>query len=235
MKSVVRNGIEFLVVDDTKNKNFWDLDSWESDNYQIIKDKCINHTTFVNAGGWIGPFTIFSSKIFKDVYSLEPDTVAYDELKRNVELNNCDNVKIFNKAFYDENKTIEIGSNYSELGGSGTSIFQEKNSIPVETVTIRDFFKLESINEKTLLMLDVEGSEYLLFKDFDFFEEFKPTILLSLHLTFLNDENYNILISSLEKLQSIYDFNIEEIKRNREYLQYNSTFKEINILMEVKK
>lgn len=234
MKSVVRNGIEFLVVDDTKNKNFWDLDSWESDNYQIIKDKCINHTTFVNAGGWIGPFTIFSSKIFKDVYSLEPDTVAYDELKRNVELNNCDNVKIFNKAFYDENKTIEIGSNYSELGGSGTSIFQEKNSIPVETVTIRDFFKLELINEKTLLMLDVEGSEYLLFKDFDFFEEFKPTILLSLHLTFLNDENYNILISSLEKLQSIYDFNIEEIKRNREYLQYNSTFKEINILMEVK-
>jgi FkbM family methyltransferase len=235
MKSVVRNGIEFLVVDDTKNKNFWNFDSWESDNYQIIKDKCINHTTFVNAGGWIGPFTIFSSKIYKDVYSLEPDTVAYDELKRNVELNNCDNVKIFNKAFYDENTTIEIGSNYSELGGSGTSVFQEKNSIFVESITIKDFFKTELINKKTLLMLDVEGSEYLLFKDFDFFEEYKPTILLSLHLTFLNNENYDTLISSLEKLLSIYDFNIEEIKKNREYLQYGSTFKEINILMEVKK
>ena len=235
MKSVVRNGIEFLVVDDTKNKNFWNFDSWESDNYQIIKDKCINHTTFVNAGGWIGPFTIFSSKIYKDVYSLEPDTVAYDELKRNVELNNCDNVKIFNKAFYDENTTIEIGSNYSELGGSGTSVFQEKNSIFVESITIKDFFKTELINKKTLLMLDVEGSEYLLFKDFDFFEEYKPTILLSLHLTFLNNENYDTLISSLEKLLSIYDFNFEEIKKNREYLQYGSTFKEINILMEVKK
>ena len=235
MKSIVRNGVKFLVVDDTKNKNFWDIDNWESDNYQIIKEKCINHTTFVNAGGWIGPFTIFSSKIYKNVYSLEPDIVAYEELKRNVELNNCDNVKIFNKAFYDENKIIEIGSNYSELGGSGTSVFQEKNSISVETITIKNFFKTELINEKTLLMLDVEGSEYLLFKDLDFFEEFKPTILLSLHLTFLNDENYNTLITSLEKLLTIYDFNIDEVIKHREYLQYNSTFREINILMEVKK
>lgn len=234
MKEVVKNGVEFLVVDDTNNKSFWDLTTWELGNYKIIESKSLNHTTFVNAGGWIGPFTLYTSKLYDKVYSLEPDVVAYEELERNVKLNKFKNIKIYNKAFYDKNTTIKIGSNYSDLGGSGTSIFQERNSIEVESITLHDFFKTELINEKTLLMLDVEGSEYLLFDDFEFFKTYKPTILLSLHLTFLSDENYERLISSLERLRSIYEFDFDSIIENRKFLQHNTGFREINILMEVK-
>jgi FkbM family methyltransferase len=235
MKKVNRYDVEFLVVDDTENSTFWDHSAWEEENYKKIKEKSFDHTYFVNAGGWIGPFTLFASKLFKRVYSLEPDIIAFNELKRNVEINNYENVKIYNKAFYDKVTKINIGSNYSDLGRSGTSIFQEKNSIKVDTITLNKFFETELINEKTLLMLDVEGAEYLLFNDFSFFEKYKPTILLSLHLTFLTDTNYNILLSSLEKLLTIYNFDLDLITTNRKTLQYNSNFIEINVLMEPKK
>jgi FkbM family methyltransferase len=234
MKKVTRFGVDFLVNDNTENKNFWGLDSWEYDNYKIINEHSKNHTTFVNAGGWIGPFTLYSSKLFKNVLSLEPDSVAFNELKENVKLNNFENVKIFNKAFHKNNGIIEIGSDYSNLGGSGTSIFQQKNSIKVESVTLRHFFETEEIEHHSFLMLDVEGSEYLLFEDYDFFKNYRPTILLSLHLTFLTDENYSILYNSLEKLLELYNFDLNYIKKCRETQKFNTQFNEINILMKLK-
>lgn len=235
MKKIIRNDVEFLVVDDTNNNSFWDFSNWESENYFLIKELSKNHNTFVNAGGWIGPFTLYSSKIFNKVYSLEPDTVAFEELKRNVEINSFNNVKIFNKAFDNKNGQLKIGSDYSNLGGSGSSVFQEQNSITVESTTLNTFFELEKIEPNSFLMLDVEGSEYLLFDNFDFFKKFKPTILLSLHLTFLNDNNYEHLIGNLRNLLEIYNFDLEFIIKSRETQKYNSKFTELNILMEIKK
>jgi FkbM family methyltransferase len=235
MIEVVRNGINFLVKSDTKNKSFWGISNWEYNNYQIISEKSKTHSTFINAGGWIGPFTLYAAKLFKNVYTLEPDIEAFNELKENVILNNFNNVKLYRKAFYDKNGELQIGSNYSDLGGSGTSVFQEKNSIIVKSTTLRDFFEIENVGYNPLLMLDVEGSEYVLFDDYKFFERFKPTILLSLHLTFLTDDNYSFLLNCLVRLLDIYDFDIDLIKRSRVEQSYNSTFKELNILMELKK
>lgn len=235
MRKIKRNEIDFLVVEDTENNSFWNLSNWEIENYSLIKDLSKNHTTFINAGGWIGPFTLYSSKLFNKVYSLEPDTVAFDELKRNVEINSFTNVKIFNKAFSEKNGTVKIGSDYSKLGGSGSSIFQEKNSIIIESVTLNTFFELEEIEINSFLMLDVEGAEYLLFDDYNFFKKFKPTVLLSLHLSFLNDINYEHLIKKLYNLQDIYIFDLESITKNRETQKFKSSFREINLLMEPKK
>jgi len=235
MKEVIRHGVNFLVVDDTENRDFWDYSNWESDNYKIILDQSKKHNTFINAGGWIGPFTLYASKLFENVFSLEPDNVAFDELKRNVDLNNFKNVKIFNIAFLDENKSTKIGSNFSNLGRSGTSIFQEKNSINIDCVSLRNFFEKNEINKNAFLMLDVEGSEYLLFDDYEFFKTYTPTILLSLHLTFLDDKNYLRMINSLEKLKDLYNFDLEFIIKSRKNLPHNGKFQELNILMEIKK
>lgn len=235
MRKIIRNNIDFLVVDDTNNNSFWDLSNWESENYSLITKLSKNHSVFINAGGWIGPFTLYSSKIFDKVYSLEPDTVAFDELKRNVEVNSFNNVKIFNKAFDNKDGQLNIGSDYSNLGGSGSSIFQKQNSIVIDSTTLNTFFELEKIETNSFLMLDVEGSEYLLFDDFNFFKKFKPTILLSLHLTFLNDVHYEHLIKNLRNLLKLYNFDLESIIKSRDTQKYKSSFTELNILMEIKK
>ena len=231
MREVTRHGISFLVNSDTVNNDFWDIDNWELENYSIVYEISKTTSTFINAGGWIGPFTLFASKVFKDVFSLEPDIVAFEELKSNITLNQLTNVKIYNKAYSNEDSFITIGSDHSDLGRSGTSIFQTKNSIQVQSSTLETFFKEENIPFNSFLMLDVEGAEYLLFDNYEFFRKNRPTILLSLHLTLLSDCNFNVLIERLGRLESLYEFDLKTILSSRASLSFNSHFRELNILM----
>lgn len=233
MRKINRSGIDFFVVDNTKNAFFWDIDYWESENYDTIKKMSLSHDVFVHAGGWIGPFTLFASKLYRQVYCLEPDPNAFDELQKNIECNNFRNIFLDNKAFLNQEKEIIMGSNVP-LGGSVTNIFQENNGIVVNTITLKNYFTKNNIPKNSFLMLDVEGAEYLLFDDIRFFEEFTPTILVSYHLTFLTDDNFNYLVESLKKLEKIYNIDVDELMELRKTLLYGDSFVELNYLYTLK-
>jgi FkbM family methyltransferase len=235
MRNINRNGIDFLVNDNTENNGFWDINLWEDYNYRIIKEESNNHKIFVHAGGWIGPFTLYAAKLFDSVYCLEPDPDAFDELKNNIIINNYNNVFYDNKAFYNQITQILIGSDFSPLGRSGTSVFQKDKSVLVDTITLKKYYEDNNLPKNTFLMLDVEGAEYLLFDDIDFFKIYQPKILLSIHLSFLNDENFNFFIESLKKLTDLYDIDIESIYNERKEIQFGSQFRELNYLLTIKK
>lgn len=234
MKQVTRNGVTFSVVDDTADCTFWDISGWESANYNILQEMSKVHSTYVHAGAWIGPFTLFCANLYDKVYGLEPDVVAYEELKRNIALNNYNNITIENKAFLDKPGSITIGSDYSELGRSGTSMFQNNHAITVEAVTLAQYFKQHNLPKNCMLQLDVEGAEYCLLSDTDFFKEYTPTVLLSLHLMFLTDEHYNILYSGLEKLAEFYDVDLNLVASERAITPYKGEWRFIDILLKPK-
>lgn len=234
MKKVNKNGIEFLVVDDTANSSFWDIPDWEIGNYQILSEMSKNHSTFFHAGSWIGPFTLYCSNLYEKVYGLEPDIVAYEELIRNIELNGYKNIIVENKGLFSKDGSINIGSDYSELGRSGTSLFQNNNSITVETTTISNYFKKYNLPKNCMMQIDVEGSEYCLFSNTEFFREYTPTILLSFHLTFLSDENYDILYDSLSKLSDFYIIDLVEISKQRSMFPYGQNFGGFDLLIKPK-
>lgn len=232
-KTIERNGVNFLVNYSTKNSSFWDIEGWEKNNYDLILKLSESVKTFVHAGGWVGPFTLFASKLFDRVITLEPDPIAYDELKTNINLNKFENIIFLNKGFSNTNDKITIGSDYG-LGRSDTSIFNNNNSVDVECCTVRDIYEEYNINESTLLMFDVEGSEFKLFDDFHFYEKYKPHIILSLHLSWLTDENFDYMFNGLSKLSTIYDFDLESILDMRKLIPYKSSFFEKNILLTPK-
>ena len=218
MKKINRQGIEFLVYNDSSNEiaNFWEITSWEENNYVIVKDYASKCKTFVNAGGWIGPFTLFASKLYEKVYSLEPDPLAFEELANNVELNKFSNVCIENKALFDgSKKEITMGSDFSPLGRSGTSIFQKDKSVTVPCITLKEYFSKNSIPTGSFFMLDVEGAEYVLFDDLLFFNEYKPILLVEFHLKFLDDINFDKLMVALNNLKPLYKIDISYLQSNR--------------------
>jgi FkbM family methyltransferase len=234
MKQVDRNGVSFSVVTDTADAGFWNLNDWEAPNYAILKNASETHKVFVHAGAWIGPFTLFAAKLYDTVYCLEPDPVAFDELKRNIEINAYDNIVLENKAFLDKETKISIGSDYSELGRSGTSMFQKNHAVKVDTITLASYYKNHNLPKNTMLMLDVEGAEYCLFSDIKFFEEYTPTVLVSFHLTMLTDEQFNTLYSSLESLSSLYNIDLEHIKNERLVSPYGGGFRGFDLLLTLK-
>jgi hypothetical protein len=126
-------------------------------------------------------------------------------------------VNLTNKALFDKSVSeISMGSNFGELGGSGTSIFQSDKSIKVPCITLKEFFSTNNIPPlQSFLMLDTEGSEYILFDDVNFFETYKPIILIEFHIKFLNNENYNHLITSLNNLKHLYKIDTEALKNKK--------------------
>lgn len=221
---VSRNGVDFYVVDDTPNAYFWGIDGWESSNYKVLKDKSLTHDVIVQAGAWIGPFTMYCGKLYKEVYCLEPDPVARKELERNIECNNLANIQVFDNAFHSENTDITLGSDYSPLGESGTSVFQKGNPITAKGITLRSFYDENQLPKYTMLMLDIEGMEYIVFDDKEFFKEYLPTLNLSFHLPFLTDDNFNHMIENMENIKDLYDIDIEFLKEKRKEFLYNSHY-----------
>lgn len=218
MRTITRQNVEFQINSPSYYDAFWNLTDWEEYNYKLIKELSVNHKVFVNAGGWVGPFTLYAGKLFDRVYTLEPDTVAFDELKKNVEVNNYTNVSIYNIAFFNNTTSnITIGVGNWKFGDSGTSIFHSRETVNVPCVTLRDFFESNNIPERALLQLDVEGAEYVLFEDFEFFAKFKPTIILEVHARFMSDDNYNHFKTCVDKLSEIYKVKLEDKFRDGIY------------------
>jgi FkbM family methyltransferase len=209
-RNVTRHGVTFKVHCDSENADFWKLDDWEAGNYAIVKRHASECPAFVNAGGWIGPFTLFAAKLYQQVHSLEPDPVAFAELSRNVMLNGFANTTVENRAFYREKGTIRIGSDHSPIGRSGTSIFQQQNAVVVPCETLRCFFERHEI-PSAFLMLDVEGAEWVLFDDTEFFKEHRPIVLLELHLDFLDEQKRSHLAGALQRLKPFYESGLDQL------------------------
>jgi len=206
MKKMSILGVDFEVCYDTHNSSFWGMPGWGTMEYIEIYNYFVEHrgVSFVDLGAWIGPMTLFAAKLYDKVYAVEPDPRAFDELKANVKLNGFSNVEMIQKAVFDSSKTeIIIGDNYGDFGDSGTSIFQAKNAISVPCITLREIFSTYNIPKHSLIKMDVEGSEYCLFDDIDFFEIYKPVIWVEFHFEQMKD-NAKQLENALKKLSRFY-------------------------------
>ena len=69
--------------------------------------------TMIDVGAHIGGFSIVYSKYFDNIYSFEPNKKSFEYLNKNIELNNCMNIKTWNFAIsndLDSGKMESFGS-----------------------------------------------------------------------------------------------------------------------------
>ena len=78
---IKRRDIEFIVSDASEYTSFWSMPNWGWPEYSVIEWGAKKTDTFIDIGAWIGPMTLFASKIYDKVYSFEPDPIAFRELE----------------------------------------------------------------------------------------------------------------------------------------------------------
>jgi FkbM family methyltransferase len=171
-----------FIFDAEKNEkipNFnWFIDvlqkqTWESVTFNIFDQLKDENKIAIDIGGWIGVTSIYLSKIFKSVITIEADVVAFNALSENINDNQCKNVTLYNKAFY--NSTVDsivfgVNSfNYDSTLGSSTSQIKthsdNDSDYSIETISIIDIIKDINPNDIGLIKVDIEGG------DEDVFEE----------------------------------------------------------------
>ncbi len=140
---------------------------WEEDTYKIFDKFIDKKNIYIDIGAWIGPTVLYGSQLAKHCYAIEPDPVAFEELQKNVNLNENFNKKITlcNCAISNTNNIIKLGSD-SKFGNSESSIFFKEDSefIKVKCLTFEEFIKQNKIINCSFIKIDIEGGEAIILK-----------------------------------------------------------------------
>jgi len=163
---------------------------WEIHNHRTFL-KYINKDSIVLEGGaHIGTHTIFFSKLVNHVYCFEPLKQSAQLLQENLQINNCDNVTVYNCGLSDKKLFDSFGFIPSHnIGGAGMinnplgiplhfggTDLSEDERVPIELVSIDEMFNFDKLD---FIKLDVEGYEQnVILGAYNTIKKCKPVIML---------------------------------------------------------
>jgi len=195
---------------------------WLIQEYSSPKFEINNNDVILDIGAHIGLFSLFASQFCKNgkIFCFEPIKENYEELLKNIEINNIQNIIPFNNAVSSKTEKIKIYLNDDE---SGHSMFLENsNYIEVNSISIDDIFKNNSIQKCHFLKLDCEGAEY------EIIELLSKNYLQKIEKTVIEYHMFDTQPHLLQKLQNTLENNFFELKTR-------SLFSDIGFLFALKK
>ncbi|HEY4800585.1 MAG TPA: FkbM family methyltransferase [Bacteroidia bacterium] len=163
---VFKNQIQFkLHLDDWIQQNLFFLDGYEDLELQFLEASLKEGSVFVDIGANIGLFSLVASqKIGKNgrVISFEPFKKNFDALKKNISLNNSENIKTEKLAVAQTKSQMPIFYDPKESNQGMASLYSAKNPYyeQIETISLDEYFKDHSVGEVDFIKLDIEGGEY---------------------------------------------------------------------------
>lgn len=162
---------------------------------------------FFDVGGYIGDSAIVLQELQPEkIYSFEALPQHCEEMKRNLILNEVDNVVVENMVLGDEARAVTM-----EICGSSSNFIHRAGFIPSGTVevqmrTLDDYMQEHNITECSLIKVDIEGSEpYFLNGAYQTISTYRPTLLLSIYH---NEHDFFELKPLIESWNLGYQFQI---------------------------
>lgn len=174
--------------------DFWTIyyDKWEEDTFKIFERFLSPKHSYLDVGAWIGPTVLFGAYKAKHVYAIEPNVLAYQQLKKNIELNQSIRSKItcINAALYPSSGEIKlfIRTDPSESMSSILPTNSNNNFMNVKGILLEELISQYSIEDVNFVKIDIEGGEYFVIPAIrEYLESKRPTVYLSIHPPFLLD------------------------------------------------
>lgn len=172
------------LIEQKPNGLWWPIKDEKYNNSQFeivgptnISSYCNKHNVVVQAGGRCGTYPILYSKIFKKVYTFEPEDLNFYCMKKNVTQNNI----IMKQACLGEtfkNVKVELPAKATAKKGINIGTYQVAGEGNIAMITI-DSLNLE---ECDLIHLDIEGYEgYALEGALTTINKFKPAICVEVN------------------------------------------------------
>ena len=173
-----------------------------------------SHNVVVQAGGNVGFYVNKYAKIFKNVYTFEPDPINFYCLNLNC---TSTNVHKFQACLGDNHGCVNLFNTNETLGHGGSHV-NGKGAIP--TFKIDDL----NLNECDLIHLDIEGYEkFAILGGINTIKMFKPVIVIEDYPRWKS--RYNSSIEEIEKL--LYEIGYVFVQRvpgdNDKIYKFNPT------------
>ena len=219
-------------IDPGQNKHYWTYINsidWEPHTFAIFDHFVTKDSVVLDVGSWSGVLTLYAAKTAKEVHALDPDPVCFSELNTNVELNPAvaEKIKTYKTAISDKKETLRLSARET-YGASSSSILERKrdteNSLELETISLADFLEKEQIQKVDFIKMDVEGAEFRILPTIKKALEkvSYPTLYISFHYSFLNENLYHKNIPSgflnklLMRLENTFGFSLYKKRIRKE-------------------
>ena len=182
---ISRFGKTFFVSGNLEYLLFWIYKFWEKETYRIFNKFLDSNYSYIDIGAWIGSTVLYGAYLSKKVYAIEPDPIAFMELKKNVSLNPMlkEKIELHQKCINNKSGYVKFGN----IGGGGDStsslLFPDsKTGWTVEGISFDEFIKENEINDCNFIKMDIEGGEIIVLPSMKIFlEKNKPILYLSMH------------------------------------------------------
>lgn len=195
----------------------------EPNTYKVFNSNIDETTVYIDLGAYIGTTCLYAAQLAKESFAFEPDPVAFDYLKANVEANpGIKNLTIYPYAVGLKEGTVYIKSKASGANSGSSLLLNEyKSSWETKIIDINRFID-ENVKEgKLFIKIDIEGYEYTLMIGLDkVIKKYRPSVLLALHPQILaNTVQGN---SILKKMKRRFILIKEHIKLLRSIALFNN-------------
>jgi len=157
---------------DPESYHFWhscSRENWEPNTFKLLKDFLNSESIFLDVGAWIGPLSVFASKLCDQVYSLEPDQLAFRKLLENILLNDSKNIHAISVALSNANGIRKMTPQRERLGDSSSSLInnsgEDSKFIYTPCIDIQSIINDLDHNFFDLIKVDIEGGETYIFDD----------------------------------------------------------------------
>lgn len=196
MREVTWGGVNWVVIEPSKNGPwfFWDefeKGNWELDVLEAVDRFVAPCSTFVDVGAWAGPVSMWAADRWDaNVLAIEPDPVANDYLHLNVMMNGFDSIAIVDGALSNHTGTTWLAPHETHGWGSTMSRICEDNvGREVPCWSISDLFDEYQLKNVSLVKIDIEGAESIVLETVGpFLAELQIPIIVAIHQPWWNRE-----------------------------------------------
>ena len=224
-----------ILVDSTNYQNFWNnFLNWEQNDLDFVSQIAEENKIFIDIGAWIGPYTLIAASMGMKVYAFEPDKVAFQELKKNIKLNNFKHEpEIFNFGLSKTDKKAYLYSNTDDFGKSESGLINYKNQKNTKQTEIelksflQEIYKIKNHNSNDkikIIKIDIEGGEFLFEKDiYDLVKLEKIYCILSYHHMVFNRNKFK---KNFYKMRTLfYQIFVKKIYPSYNFFEIANIFK----------
>ena len=181
-----------------------------------------NKVLFIDCGCNYGFYSLYVASLHKEhkIISIEASKNTLEEFKKNLNLNNLQNISLFNKAI-SNNDMENIGFNESDKDWESSLTHHEFNSYSktkIQTIKIDTLVKDYDLDDfKTIIKLDIEGNEMRALQgSINLIQRASPLIIIEFSkYIFSRDDNIEYLKNFLLK----YGYLIYDTNNNKQTLE----------------
>lgn len=189
----------------TQDFHFIDSESFINQYLEIFENQCLffetNNQTpkIIDCGANIGISILYYKRLYPDsqIIGFEPDPKIFKILQENLRQCNNDQVKVINKAVWNEQTSINFLPDEAD-GGK----IAEEGQLTVKTVRLSDYLT-ESID---FLKMDIEGAEHDVLPSISNNLKNVKFLFLEVHLEYNTSQKLENILSILRSNGFVYSF-----------------------------